>query len=326
MNSIDFHNHSSFAGVFLNRPQKLNVLNEALVSEMNSCLDEMEAKPLILSAHGEKSFCAGGDVVDVVRKIKKGSSWDFFFKEEYGLDQRLYNHDCTALVHGIVMGGGMGLLQACKERIACEGSIFSMPEVTIGFFPDVGASFFLQRIPRDWSIFLAMTGARLPAIWAKRLGLIDHVVKGESYWKAHEAVVIGSEQWKTYLEPIDTIDTDSHFSTVDDQLKELLKKEDIFAFESWSQQSGLEDWIKQSLNFYREGSHASKVITWEMLQWSPGKNIKECFLKDLEYAYLCCEKGDFHEGVRALLIDKDKNPKWKDNSLQDSYERLRSVF
>lgn len=321
MKNTQFFEHPKHCLLLLGREKKLNVLNEDLVGEMGAYLDKVGERDLVLSARGEKSFCAGGDVVDVVNKIQEGREWDFFFKKEYELDLRLHQTSFSCFAHGIIMGGGMGLLQAASnKRFACEGSILSMPEVTIGFFPDVGASFFLQRAPSYWAKFLALTGARLPVQWAKLIGLIDHVVKKESYWSSLEKLEQGEALGEMSLDFLKLEDREE-FQKVDECLQRIKSFKSLEEFDDWSQESDVA-WVESSLKIYREGSPASKVITWHMLEWAQGKKLEECFKQDLHYARLCSLEGDFKEGVRALLIDKDKSPQWRDKTVVGARERL----
>ncbi len=307
----------------LNRPRKLNVLNDAIIDQGLEELHRFKGDKVVIFAEGERAFCAGGDVVDVVSKVREGRDWDFFFKKEYEFDQRLHQFSgkTQAFAHGIIMGGGMGIFQACQERIASDDALLSMPEITIGFFPDVGASYFLQKAPRYWQIFMAMTGARVPALWAREIGLVDKCIKAEDLFNLREKA--------RNLSPIGEVEESEQracedFDHTDNELKTLLDFEELSQFDEWAHHyQGENKFIQKSLSFYLSGSPLSKVVIWDQLQKMPGLSVSEAFKRDLFYAYCCHRGGDFSEGVRALLIDKDQRPEWNYASLSEALEAFR---
>jgi enoyl-CoA hydratase/carnithine racemase len=317
-----------FNEVILNRPKKLNVLDEELVQSMGKILDnfcEERNLPVLLTGAGPKGFCAGGDVVSVIKGIEEGRSYDFFFRQEYNLDRRLYGLDhLNGFAHGIIMGGGMGLLMGCQTRV-CEGqSLLAMPEVTIGFFPDVGASYFLQNLNEFWRLFLTLTGARFNGVEAYRLGLIDHLVsfdKKEQFFSLDLA-----DETQKNLELFKK--EDEEFSLKNEWLLQAPKWSSLFDFDEWARKevanTDIHPWVRSCLHTYLGGSPVSKVVTWELFHWCVGKKLEQCFEQDLRVAEIVALHGDFKEGVRALLVDKDKNPQWKDSSLKDSYSRLEN--
>lgn len=324
--------HSNFFEVSLNRPRKINVLDEELVEDFQKALNRFEengVKNLLITGEGEKGFCAGGDVVSVIEGIKEGRENDFFFKKEYELDQRIHHlENSTGFAHGIVMGGGMGILMGCSSKILDPGCMLAMPEVTIGFFPDVGASYFLQNIPKHWRVFLTQTGARLNAIEAFRIGLVNNLLSYDLKKNFLDGGLDLEAETKQTLSNLVHLDED--FKKKDIWLKEACDK-------FWNTQKGFDDWVfeeieidhplawmNQSLEIYKNGSPVSKVVTWELFNWCEGKTIEECFKMDLKAASFISDHGDFEEGVRALLIDKDKNPKWKDSNIFYSRERIKS--
>lgn len=322
----EFENH---AEITLNKPAKLNTLDEEVVQQFQKALDSFKNSShdkCIVKANGPKAFCAGGDVVSVVEGVKSGRPYDFFFKQEYALDQRLYvTKGLIGHAHGIVMGGGLGVLMGCETKLLDPNCLLAMPEVTIGFFPDVGASYFLQKIPKSWRMFMTLTGARLSAYDFYFLGLVDGLVSINdpiesvlTDWQTlNEGNIKNHAQEKDEfnLKSI-AIDRVSHFETLEQ-------------FENWALEEikvSKSDWLKQSLETYFKGSPVSKVLTWEYFNWCEGKSIGECFEMDLKLAEIVSLHGDFAEGVRALLIDKDKNPNWRDGCISDSKKRLQEYL
>lgn len=322
----------------LNRPQKLNVLDEELVDQfLDHLRDGINSKSIegfVVTGAGDKSFCAGGDVVSVIEGQKAGRPTDFFFKKEYELDLLL--HQCPKPVithaHGITMGGGMGLLMGGDIKLVEKHGIFAMPEITIGFFPDVGASYFLNVLPRELKLFLGLTGARFSAENAKDWGLVDSVVSRKELVNLLEEDPSFDEIKVRFKSGSfgDEAEEKSSSNSLLRELKQFLNFEDLFSFdESFSKLKGsksISDPISQALKIYEGGSPFSKVLTWIYFDNTRDVKIENSFQLDIAMAYLIAEHGDFHEGVRALLIEKDKNPKWKDETLRLAYQRSEKLI
>lgn len=329
MSKLIIEKTDEFFKVELNNPRKLNVLDLDIVDSLNTALidynDNHKHLPFILMGAGPKGFCAGGDVVSVVEGIRKGSAYDFFFKEEYGLDKALHSTpNSVALAHGIVMGGGLGLFMGCEHKLLDSGSLLAMPEVTIGFHPDVGASYFLQSIPRRWRLFMTLTGARLSAIEFYFLGLAD------GFWDFELGASQRGLDYESFTDSLlKNIGNEAResFELKNQKIAEIEKMSRLEEFDFWcselSVRQDTDRWLKQSVETYLSGSPVSKVLTWSLFNWCREKSIDECFEMDLKVAKIACEKGDFFEGVRALLIDKDKLPSWKDPSVAAANYRLK---
>ena len=186
--------------VVLNRPKALNALNLPMVRELAKALDAWEQDPavtrIVVTGAGEKAFCAGGDIRSL-HDLGKAGQYDemlTFWREEYILNARIqsYPKPYVALVDGIVMGGGVGLSLHGDHRVAGERWLFAMPEVGIGFFPDVGATYALPRLPGHAGIYLALTGDRVGQADALALGLATHAVPSARMAELAEALT-GSE-------------------------------------------------------------------------------------------------------------------------------------
>ena len=329
MEKIIYNENESFSEIRINKPAKLNTLDEQVVQEFGEALDLFELSSnnkCLIRAEGPKSFCAGGDVVSVVNGVKEGRPYDFFFKQEYHLDQRLYEtRGLIAHAHGIVMGGGLGVLMGCETKVLDPGCTLAMPEVTIGFFPDVGASFFLQNIQKSWRLFMTLTGARLNAFDFLELGLVDYLCPIETDSKT----ILNKDSLNSIHEKIlkeNTSYKDS-FKNKNEAISKIESMESLEEFDEFARSeasSSKNEWLTQSLNTYLHGSPVSKVLTWQYFNWCTGKPRKSCFEQDLKLAEIVSASGDFAEGVRALLIDKDKDPKWRDSSINDCEKRLKA--
>lgn len=312
--------------VFLNFPKKLNVLDEIMVKELLPLLksEDIESKSeVFLLGVGDKGFCAGGDVVSVVEGIKEGREFDFFFKQEYELDLFLHRkNNIYGLGHGIVMGGGLGLLMGCEKRFLREDCVIAMPEVTIGFFPDVAANYFLKSIPREWRLFMGLTGARLSAWDFLSLGLCHGVISNKDWATLTAAPDLKTCEGLTLNIPEDK---KIEFETKSKLIKSLATMPSLSGYEEWCIKDHLKsewvindsiwEWFQTSLRTSRTGCPLSKVITWHLFANEGVETIEEAFELDLKMARHCTDSGEFTEGVRALLIDKDKSPKWKYDSI-----------
>jgi len=333
MDLVTLENKNNKSIISLNNVRKLNVLNEEMVDLMSAFLSDEQLKKsntVIIKGNGDKGFCAGGDVVSVIKGYEEGREADFFFKKEYELDQQIYNlpMKSIALLHGVTMGGGVGLTHGCDLKVADPELLFAMPEVTIGFFPDVGASYFLNKIPKRWAIIIGLFGARLNAFELKELGLVDFVISRESWDSFIEGHLSESEFLSGDI-PISSQAKDDF----------LAKDLDLLVFDSLETFSEIEEfvknysghsWIEKSIQTGLDGSLLSRWLFWELLSFGHGKDFKECFEKEHQLSCLMDEDSDFKEGVRALLIDKDKNPSWRVDSIEQlessSYSKFRHLF
>ncbi|KAG2384968.1 3-hydroxyisobutyryl-CoA hydrolase [Vigna angularis] len=195
-----FTGNSFVKVVILNRPKKLNSLNHEMICQIKSNLELYENDPLvqlvILKGNG-KAFCAGGDVVSVITSSVAGH-WTYaasFYKKQLTLDHLIatYKKPTVSLMNGIVMGGGAGLSMPTRFRVVTEKAVFSMPEASIGLFPDVGANYFLSRLPGFFGEYLGLSGARLDGAEIAACGLATHFVPST---EEHESEN-GAEKWIT---------------------------------------------------------------------------------------------------------------------------------
>jgi len=308
-------NHKSWCELILNRPAKLNVLNDEIIGALRVELEAMalddNVKRVFLTGAGPKGFCAGGDVVSVVcdnSDKEKGH----FFKSEYEVDQLIHNFKkpIVALCHGIIMGGGVGLVNGCRVKVFDSRTLFAMPEITIGFFPDVGSSYFLNKLPKKWCLFLALTGGRLSSAMSHALGLCDYVVD-----QAHWDKLKDTSCEQDLIAQCEGLHATQDFSFEDySDLDVIEGMNSIEEFHTWasaySKEDSANEWIKNSLKLYLQGSPLSAKVIWHYFNWARNKSIESCFDLDYQLGCLMLEKSDFKEGVRALLIDKDKSPQW----------------
>ena len=311
--------------VTLNRPKALNVLNASMVALLYPQLVAWASDPsvelVIVRGAGEKAFCAGGDI----RQLHDwGRSNDpamrDFYRDEYRLNAytKRYPKPYVALIDGIIMGGGAGLAVHGSHRIASEKLMFAMPEVGIGFFPDVGGTYFLPRMPGEIGTWLALTASRLgqaDAVWS---GFATHAAKSADFDALTEALCEEGNPDKTLarfnvelpdapakeLQPI----IDRCFSS--DIVGEILQRLDS--------ESG--EWAAKQAAAIRTKSPTSLKIALRQMRLGKNADFDECLR--IEFRIVTrIEKGvDFYEGVRAVIIDKDNAPKWRPPTLGEASE------
>ncbi|HEY0282183.1 MAG TPA: enoyl-CoA hydratase/isomerase family protein, partial [Rhizomicrobium sp.] len=201
MNDILFETRGAAGIITLNRPQALNALTHAMVVAMKAQLDAWANDPavaaVVVRGAGERGFCAGADIRAIAESGRAGTSYGHdFWRDEYILNAAIkhYPKPFVALISGIAMGGGLGLSVHGDYRIADETSLLAMPETGIGFFPDVGGSYFLSRCPGEIGMYLALTGARLKAADALYAGIATHLVRADARAEIVDALARGENR------------------------------------------------------------------------------------------------------------------------------------
>lgn len=321
----------------LNAEKSLNALTLEMIRLLDARLRQWAADPsiaaVVLRGAGTKAFCAGGDVRSLRDAIlAHGDSRAAnphavaFFGEEYRLDYAIHTYAKPLLVwgSGIVMGGGLGLLAGASHRVVTETSRIAMPEISIGLFPDVGGSWFLGRMPGRSGLFLALTGAPLNAQDALDMGLADFFLRSTDFDALMEALANAS--WTAdddrdgvvlsqALRPLSVAARDvrpvpnvrNHFEVIQDltdadTLIELVQR--IVAYR------GEDAWLKKGAATLAAGSPTTMGLIWELRRRAKHLSLAQVFKLELIVAVQCAMHPDLPEGVRALLIDKDNQPRW----------------
>ncbi|RUO32064.1 enoyl-CoA hydratase [Aliidiomarina sedimenti] len=328
-------NGKTIAIATLNSERSLNALSLPMVELLEPKLKEWRDDPSVacvwLEGAGEKAFCAGGDIVAMYQAMQDRpgqvvSEVEDFFTREYQLDYLIQTFPKPFIVwgHGIVMGGGMGLMNGASHRIVTESTRMAMPEVTIGLYPDVGGTYFLNRMPDKLGLFMGLTGASMNASDALFLKLADHFVPfaekevlleslQEISWGDTESLnkqkltdtLSELQQQHTDLLPrgavkgqLDSIGQALNGDSIDQVVSNIL------AIESDDK------WLTRAQGSLRNGCPMTAHLVWNQLQHGAKLSLAECFQLELTLSVNCAVKGDFAEGIRALLIDKDNQPKW----------------
>lgn len=326
----------------LNNPKKLNVLNREMIFGLNKILKKWQSREdlsaLFIHSTGDRAFCAGGDVSEVYFKIleskKQGAdpalAVQDFFQVEYETDYMLFNFPKPVILWGsaLVIGGGLGLFMASSYPIVTETSLLAMPEISIGFFPDVGASYFLNQIPNNFGRYLALTACPLNARescflnltkWAflqKDKSLVFDFLQETSFKNKLE---FHNKFNDFYKKPNFLLEQDCWIKDFQKEIEGALVFKNLKAFYDYLSQSNLEDkkWEKNRQNFLKASPTSLALIFEQLKRSKKEQELKDIFEMELIIAMRMAEADDFSEGVRALLIDKSKDPKWNPARIED---------
>jgi enoyl-CoA hydratase len=289
-----------------------------MVEDIAAALREWEgvvAAVLIDSSH-PKVFCAGGDIRAIRQfSLEKRPDDSFaFFSHEYRLNNQIasYAAPIVSLIDGVCMGGGMGLSIHGAMRVITEKTLMAMPETAIGFFPDVGASFFLSRLPGEIGMYLGLTGARVSPGDAMYTGLGTHFVAELSGDELQQALVNrGRLSVADCVQGLAEAPPQSELSEHRGRIDACFSGETVhdIVMRLRADSSG---WARSAGEMIQAVSPQSLEITQALLRWASDKSLEQCLQMELALGRRVIESHDFVEGVRAVLVDKDRNPNWRD--------------
>ncbi len=311
----------------LNRPAGLNAITLDMVRLLQQQLDawasDADVHAVVLRGAGEKAFCAGGDIRSLYDSYKSGDTLhEDFFVEEYALDLTIhhYRKPVLALMDGFVLGGGMGLVQGADLRVVTEKSRLAMPEVAIGYFPDVGGSYFLPRVPGELGIYLGVSGVQIRAADALYCGLADWYLDSSKLALLDEK--LDQMEWQdTPLKSLQNLLAKHAVQTLPDAPLQALRPAIDHFFALPDVPSMIEqlravtvadshEWAVTTADLLETRSPLAMAVTLEMLRRGRHLSLENCFALELHLDRQWFASGDLIEGVRALLIDKDKSPRW----------------
>jgi len=313
--------------IILNRQKALNALNHSMFIAMQEHLQKWQAadtiKAVIIDAAPGRAFSAGGDI-RTVYAMKKNNDPQLsgFFPDEYTVNKMIFHYPkpYISLLDGITMGGGAGVSLHGSHRIATKNLIFAMPETTIGFYPDVGASYFLSRLTDEVGLYLGLTGEKIAYNDCYALGLIDAVISPDS----KEALI--TELLETAL-PSNSAVTDIIKRWIISVPKSMLLnyKAEI---QSCFSKSSVEDiiysletygneWCRNTADILKKKSPTSLKVTLQELQLGKKLDFDDCMEMENKITQQMIKGQDFFEGIRSVIIDKDQSPNWKPATLSD---------
>lgn len=332
----------------LNAPASLNALTLEMVDALDAQLRAWSADPqivgVLLEGQGDKAFCAGGDVVGLYRAMRAAGAGVVpataadFFEREYRLDYLIHRYPKPVLCwgQGIVMGGGIGLMAGASHRVVTPHSRLAMPEITLGLYPDVGGSWLLPRLPGRSGLFMALTGAALNAADALCAGLADHAARAEDQGVLLEA--LAASAWtgtrEADAEALDELLRRlprpalpaSRLAEHRARIEALMGRHDSLATLA-PRLCALADsddpWLAQAGMNFQKGSPSSAALCIALQRRLQHASLAEVFRLEYQASVGCCVLPDFAEGVRALLIDKDKSPRWQGLSPDEAQAQVR---
>jgi enoyl-CoA hydratase len=309
--------HAGF--ISLNRPSALHALTLPMVHAMTAALlewrDDPAVKCVVIDHADGRGFCAGGDIAFLRNSAMNdgGESGRQFFHDEYQLNHLLvtYPKPVVAFMDGITMGGGVGISQPARFRVATENTKFAMPETGIGLFPDVGGGWYLSRLEGRVGQFLALTGARIAGAGCLSLGLATHYLTSNLLAEAKSRIAVED------VERIDGILGTLSVTPPDSKIVETIvqinrhfasdRLEDILA----SLEGDESDWAMKELATLRTKSpQTCKVALRQLAESNKLTDFADNMAMEYRIASRVIVRPDFAEGVRAVIVDKDNSPKW----------------
>jgi enoyl-CoA hydratase/carnithine racemase len=337
----------------LNAPKTLNGLSldmaRLLDGQLHAWENDKDIALVVLQGAGEKAFCAGGDLHSLYRSmldyranahgdIRENAYASNFFAVEYRLDYRIHTYPKPVLCwgHGIVMGGGIGLMAGASHRVVTERSKLAFPEITIGLYPDVGGSWLLQRVPARAGLFLALTGAPLNAGDAIHAGMADvHIAEQRredvfaalvrANWSDASAENAGtlSSVLHEHAAPPASGPLQQHQQLIDAVCAHATLEQIVDAIQAIPSD---DSWLKTARETLAAGSPGSARVAFELQRRAATMSLADVFRLEYIVSLHCAAHGDFAEGIRALLIDKDRHPHWHPATLAEASAAWAQTF
>jgi len=307
----------------LNRPKALNALTRNMVLAMKAQLDAWATDPaitcVVVRGEGERAFCSGGDIRAVRESGLAGTSYGIdFWRDEYVLNATIkhYKKPYIALIHGVCMGGGLGVSVHGTYRVADASVTFAMPETGIGFFPDVGGSYVLSRCPGELGTFMALTGARLKLADGLYAGLATHWVPSDQWENLLDALCDGDTPADVMSEmgklPLPSAPLSDRRVCID-QLFAGSSVEDILFTLDFDDSI----WARETAATIRTRSPTSLKLAYSEVRAGRTLEFDDCMRMEFRIASRILAGHDFYEGVRAVIVDKDNTPHWQPATLAE---------
>jgi len=306
--------------ITLNRPKALNALDLGMMDCISAALagwrDDPTIHAVVIEAAGGRAFCAGGDIRLIRGMVLAGdhAGVEAFFAAEYAMNLAIarYPKPYVALVDGVCMGGGMGLAIHGSARIASDAAVFAMPETGIALFPDVGASFALPRLRQGYGMYMGLTGARLDGADAVWVGVATHLVSRARLATLADEV---AEDGVAVLADAALVPSPGAMAAIAGQVR-CFEAGSVPRIIAALQQDG-SGWAQQALVALHAASPSSVLWSHELIRRGANRTLEECLQAELALTRHATRHPDFLEGVRAMVVDKDRSPRWSPVRLAD---------
>ena len=332
---VHLHAHGHAGHISLARPKALHALTQGMCEAMSEMLlvwrDDPAVEAVLIDHAEGRGFCAGGDVALVRRSALEddGAAGRAFFFAEYRLNHLLfaYPKPVVAFMDGVTMGGGVGISQPAKYRVATENTLFAMPEGAIGLFPDVGAGWYLPRLKGRAGVFMALTGARLDGAECLWAGLATHYLPSERLAEAKARIAQAPGEIAAILGELSAEPPAARIAGNAERIDRLFAadtlEEIIAALEAdpW-------DWAAKELKAVTtKCPTTAKVALREFAKGAARRDFAEEMRAEYRLAARMMLRPDFAEGVRAVLIDKDNSPRWNPSTPEGvTSDMLAEIF
>jgi len=336
IDEIETDNGSKIGHIILNSPETLNSLTLAMVEGISKQLKDWEKrnslKAVLIEGAGEKAFCAGGDIralyYSMIESPKKSMYAEEFFEKEYRLDYQIHKYPkpVISILDGIVMGGGAGLMLGSHYRICTERTRFAMPEIGVGLFPDVGFTFFINKLPEGLGKYMMLTATNLKAADTQFCGLTNQYVDSsflEDFYSKFKSINWGDDIKSNQISIENLLNEFNVPKNLDllpqgmleerlDKVRSLTKGDDLQEVVGNILNNATDDeWFVAGKSGLENGCPTSAHIIWEQCKRSNELTLEEVFSFELNLAIQITRRGDFSEGIRAVIIEKDNSPNWK---------------
>jgi enoyl-CoA hydratase len=313
----------------LNRPKALNAMTLEMSLGIDAALDRFESDPaiavVVLEGAGERGLCAGGDIRSLYDSSRAGGDLGkVFWRQEYVMNARIakFPKPYVAFMDGLVMGGGVGLSAHARHRVVTERTKLAMPEVGLGFFPDVGGTWLLSRSPGEIGTYFGLTGQTMNGPDAIYAGFADTVVYSSQLSALREVLTkirpgTTSDEVRTLIEGLSTGETSGPVAALQARIDSWFageRMEDVFA----SLARDGSELALATLKTLNEKSPRGMVVTLKLLRLARAStSLEQCLVREYRAALEVFRSDDFREGVRAAVIDKDRDPQWSPQRIED---------
>jgi enoyl-CoA hydratase len=322
----------------LNRPKAINAVTLEMFRDIDKALDEFESDlavgVILLEGAGERGLCAGGDIRALYESSKvKGDLGKILWREEYILNARIaaFPKPYVAFMDGIVMGGGVGLSAHSRHRVVTERTKLAMPEVGLGFFPDVGGTWLLSRSPGEIGTYFGLTGQTMNGPDAVYAGFADAVVPSDKLASLRETLVnlrvgVNSADVKATIDRFATSETSGPVAAIRPQIDRWFARDGMQDIVAALQRDGSE-LAQSTLKTLNEKSPRGMVVTLKLLRLArTSTSLEQCLVREYRAALEVFKSDDFREGVRAAVIDKDRNPRWSPARIADVTPEMTAPY